>query len=277
MRQGLVLSGLLHLGLVLVSAASLQFPLSKPALEPQPLAIEMASLAELTKQKAGGTKPELKSPTKTVEPKKPLRSGTANKKSVRKSKPKTRQKSATRVAAPASPKQEAEILLGLKKSKRPKAADEPKQANSRRLEKPVRKPEFNSDKIAALLNKTPEAAAGGDRGPVSKGRADGRDATMTISEIDALRARISQCWSPPVAGLGAGSISVRLRMKLKRDGTLATAPTLVSTHSSPVFRAAADSAIRAVWQCQPYVLPAAKYALWQDMILNFDPKEMIGG
>ena len=35
-----------------------------------------------------------------------------------------------------------------------------------------------------------------------------------------------------------------------------------------------DSAVRAVYQCQPYALPSEKYALWRDMILNFDPSDM---
>ena len=39
-------------------------------------------------------------------------------------------------------------------------------------------------------------------------------------------------------------------------------------------QAAADSAVRAVYQCQPYTLPSDKYALWRDMILNFDPSDM---
>jgi hypothetical protein len=35
--------------------------------------------------------------------------------------------------------------------------------------------------------------------------------------------------------------------------------------------------VRAVYQCQPYSsLPADKYAVWRDMILNFDPSQMYG-
>jgi hypothetical protein len=48
----------------------------------------------------------------------------------------------------------------------------------------------------------------------------------------------------------------------------------MNPQSSPFFIAAADSAKRAVIQCQPYSLPAEKYAAWQDVILNFDPKDM---
>jgi hypothetical protein len=97
---------------------------------------------------------------------------------------------------------------------------------------------------------------------------------MSINEIDALRARIAQCWSPPPGGLGAEQIVVKLRLKLNEDGTLVGYPSVANSGSSPFFQAAADSAVRAVYQCQPYALPSEKYALWRDMILNFDPSDM---
>jgi len=43
-----------------------------------------------------------------------------------------------------------------------------------------------------------------------------------------------------------------------------------------VFRAFGESAVRALQQCNPLRLPADKYALWQDMIVNFDPKQAVG-
>jgi hypothetical protein len=30
-------------------------------------------------------------------------------------------------------------------------------------------------------------------------------------------------------------------------------------------------------RCQPYSLPVAKYDTWQEVIINFDPREMLGG
>ena len=107
-----------------------------------------------------------------------------------------------------------------------------------------------------------------------RGQSNGTEMTMSVNEIDALRARIAQCWSPPPGGLGAEQIVVKLRLKLNEDGTLVGYPTVANSGSSPFFQAAADSAVRAVYQCQPYTLPSDKYALWRDMILNFDPSDM---
>jgi hypothetical protein len=107
-----------------------------------------------------------------------------------------------------------------------------------------------------------------------QGQSTGTEMTMSINELDALRARISDCWTPPPGGLGADAIVVKIRLRLNPDGTLEGYPTVANSNASPFFQAAADSAVRAVFQCQPYTLPAEKYALWRDMILNFDPSQM---
>jgi TolA protein len=157
------------------------------------------------------------------------------------------------------------------------AADPPKKPKAQ-----AKKRDFNADKIAALLNKIPDAAD--DAQPVEpsddapkkkvRGQSNGTEMTMSVNEIDALRARIADCWTPPPGGLGADQIVVKLRLKLNEDGTLVGYPTVANSGSSPFFQAAADSAVRAVYQCQPYELPKAKYALWRDMILNFDPSDL---
>ncbi|MET0347842.1 MAG: cell envelope integrity protein TolA [Methyloceanibacter sp.] len=163
----------------------------------------------------------------------------------------------------------------------PKPA-KPKQASApKKPAPPAKKRMSETDRIAALLNKVPDAAD--EPAPVRpsedapakvRGQSNGAESAMSVNEIDALRARIAQCWSPPPGGLGAEQIVVKLRLKLNEDGTLVGYPSVANSGSSPFFQAAADSAVRAVYQCQPYALPSEKYALWRDMILNFDPSDM---
>ena len=100
---------------------------------------------------------------------------------------------------------------------------------------------------------------------------------MSANEIDAFKAQVSQCWRPPTGGVGSGRLIVKLRIRLKRNGTLAASPKLLNSSDSPFFRPAAEAAQRAIWQCQPYRMPKTKFATWKDMILNFDPREMYGG
>lgn len=162
--------------------------------------------------------------------------------------------------------------------------------------------EFDPKQIAALLNRDPTAGApprqDAPREPWRKpsslqeqalgaeaeqprrdvyGAPEGRDARMSASDIDALRAQISRCWAPPVGGLGSDAIIVKLRIALNQDGTLSRAPEVANSHPSPFFPPAADSAVRAVFQCQPYRMPPASYSQWRDMLLNFDPSRMYGG
>ena len=181
--------------------------------------------------------------------------------------PKPEPKPAPKPSAPAKkpepPKQEA-------KAEPPKAPPPPA----------AKTQAFDTDNIAALLNKIPDAKDEPKAQELAKetkpvhGQSTGTDMTMSVNELDALRARISDCWTPPPGGLGAGAIVVKIRLKLNQDGTLEGYPSVANQDASPFFQAAAESAVRAVYQCQPYALPVAKYALWRDMILNFDPSQM---
>jgi hypothetical protein len=162
--------------------------------------------------------------------------------------------------------------------------------------------EFDPDRIAALLNRDPTAGGsaqedeprepwrrpstledqangvapdGAER--IAYGAREGRDASMSANEIDAFRAQISRCWTPPVGGLGGDAIIVKLRIALNEDGSLTRAPEIYNELASPFFRPAADSAVRAVMQCQPYRMPPEKYGQWRDMLLTFDPRRMYGG
>ena len=148
---------------------------------------------------------------------------------------------------------------------------------------PKKERTFDADKIAALLNKVPaeaEAPAGGEPiadEPPGAGDPRGLDSRMSISELDALRAQISPCWSPPIGVQGAADLAVQIQLALNVDGTLLRPPDILSRGSGLAFLAAADAARRAVLRCQPYELPAGKYDAWRDIKVNFDPREMLGG
>lgn len=162
--------------------------------------------------------------------------------------------------------------------------------------------DFDPDRISALLNRDPTAGGrpqqDGPRRPwrqpstlqeqasglspeeerqIAYGAPQGQDERMSANEVDAFRAQISRCWTPPVGGLGGASIIVKLRITLNEDGSLVRPPQISNHASSPFFRPAADSAVRAVMQCQPYAMPIHKYRQWRDMLLTFDPSRMYGG
>jgi colicin import membrane protein len=89
---------------------------------------------------------------------------------------------------------------------------------------------------------------------------------------------LRQCWNPPVGAADVQKLYVVFRVLFKRDGTLQTNPVLVEAPPSQVGPVLAESAKRALLQCQPYtMLKPEHYDQWKDMQITFDPREMFGG
>lgn len=288
MRRGLIISSALHLLILFWAVAVFPSAGERPAVKPTPLPVDLVTQAQFTKIKAGFRKAKAEQAraekkSERLKKKADKKAKPVKVKSVKAPAPKPKPKRVE--AAPKTPKKTVQAKPKPKPKKIvKKAKPKPKKVAAKSRPGQGKKKAFDADKISALLNKVPDAGAqtqasskNKNKPGVAKGRTDGRDLTMTFNEIDALRARISQCWNPPVGGLGADAIKVKLRLRLRKDGVLSREPEVVNRAGSPYFRAAADAAVRAVMLCQPYELPARKYALWRDMILNFDPKEMFGG
>ena len=167
--------------------------------------------------------------------------------------------------------------------KKDAAKDPPK-----RDEKPAQpardsSPKFDANQVAQLLDKRePQrqiATAQTINDSATLGAAIGaQNAQLSQSEIDALRARISNCWSPP-PGIDINSkLYVVLRVLFKTDGSMSQAPVLVEGSASPLGPALADSAKRALLLCQPFtMLKLEHYDQWKDIELKFDPHELLGG
>ncbi|MGX1495157.1 outer membrane biosynthesis protein TonB [Labrenzia sp. MBR-25] len=142
------------------------------------------------------------------------------------------------------------------------------------------KENFNSKDVAALLNKIEPAKQTGEtsQNEASLGSRRGQqDVRMSQSELDALRGMVAQCWNPPVGAVGAEDLKVRVRFNLSQDGQVSGQPEVINSSGNPAFGAASSSAVRAIMRCQPYNLPISKYEAWQEVIINFDPREMLGG
>jgi colicin import membrane protein len=145
--------------------------------------------------------------------------------------------------------------------------------------KPKQERTFDQSKIAALLDKrdpTRQAAAGTQlNSQASLGAAKGNAATLSQSELDALRARLTKLWNVQAGTERPEELIVDIRIRLTPDRRLAAPPEIVSRGTSPRYQAAADAAMRAVLQGQPFdMLQAATYEQWKDMIVTFDPRQM---
>src|SRR6266540_4284157 len=163
---------------------------------------------------------------------------------------------------------------------------EPKKADAKPPTPPKKPappaPKFDPKQVAALLDKrdsTRLAAAGETlNNTPSLGVSNGAAAQLSLSELDALRARLAQLWTVPAGAKDPQELVVLIRIKLKPDGTLASPPIVLSSGKSPLFIAARDSAVRALFRGQPYdMLKPEHYEQWKDVEITFDPRDMIRG
>src|SRR5215813_8020460 len=143
-------------------------------------------------------------------------------------------------------------------------------------------PKFDPKQVAALLDKrdsTRLAAAGETlNNAPSLGLSNGAAAQLSLSELEALRARLAQLWTVPAGAKDPQELVVLIRIKLNRDGRLAAPPVVLTSGKSPLFIAARDSAVRALFRGQPYdMIKPEHYEQWKDVEITFDPRDMIRG
>ncbi len=230
-------------------------PVVEPEPEPEPAPLKMAALPE---------------PEPVPEPPKP-----EPEPEVKKEEPKPAPKPVPRPVA------------------KPKPPPKPKTPPAKKQEE--KKPAFDSSRIAALLDKKKK-----DEGPKQPAKkkvpvfkrpeikasttapTSAFVARLTISDVDFLRRQIERCWTVPAGARDAENLVVKIRIALNVDGTLRGSPEIVDRArmdkaGQEFYRTAAESARRAVLQCAPYKMPRDKYERWRDIVLTFNPKQMLDG
>ncbi|MBM85526.1 MAG: hypothetical protein CMM47_05845 [Rhodospirillaceae bacterium] len=105
------------------------------------------------------------------------------------------------------------------------------------------------------------------------------DRKVTISEIEAVRRQLAQCWNVGAGAKQAGSLSVEIEMVMNPDATVREARVLDRPRmkTDPYFRSAAEGALRAIKHpdCVPLRLPLDKYGDWKKFTFNFDPSRLV--
>ncbi len=211
-----------------------------------------------------------------------------NKPEPKKTEPPKPQPKAEAKPEPKKPEPKVDPIAEALKKDDSKKKDEQKQAEAKPVPTPPKKPEppkpqpkFDPSKISALLDKRDpqrQAATGETiNRTASLGTPTGSAATLSQSDIDALRAQIQACWNPPPGALEARELVVDVRLQLNRDGSVSTEPQVMNRGNHPQFQVAAEAARRAIKRCAPYKMPVAKYDLWSDVEVRFDPREMYRG
>jgi hypothetical protein len=168
----------------------------------------------------------------------------------------------------------------IKKKQNPKEI-KPEIRQSSEFEK---KEVIDTNQIAALIDKAKKEQALKEKKSNKLTQSSVKDSFasgLTLSEEDALRAQIFGCWSLPLGLPYDDNLLVRIKLDLKKDGTVMKSEILdherMNKPGQKFYKILAESALRAVRLCQPLKVPPTGYEKWKNIQLNFDPTEMLRG
>ena len=284
--SSIAISSALHISLVVLTALSLPFLSKKPIDLPPIVSVELIQITEETNIPFA---PKAKKIIEKVKEKeKKLVSEQAPPKKVKKTKTKTvvSEKKNKKIekqnpeAVPLPEKEVKKIKTKEEKKQNPEKVDnEVKQVSE--FEK---KDLFDPNNIAALIDKSKEETAEivKTNNDVTQDQVRNiENSKLTLSEEDALKAQIFGCWSIPLGLPYDENLLVRIKLKLKPDGSVTETEILdharMNKPGQGFYKVLAESALRAVRLCQPLRVPASGYERWKELQLNFDAREMLGG
>ena len=287
MNRSIIISSVLHAMLIFITAMSLPFLAKKPLDIPPIVSVELIQIAEKTNIPFA---PKAKKIIEKVKEKeKKLVSEQAPPKKVEKTKTKTvlspdqnnkKIENETPEAIPLPDKTLKKVETKEEKKQNPeKVDDEVKQVSE--FEK---KDLFDPNNIAALIDKSKEESAEvlktNDNITQDQER-NVENTGLSLSEEDALKAQIFGCWSIPLGLPYNENLLVRIKLKLKPDGTVSKTEILdharMNKPGQGFYKVLAESALRAVKLCQPLRVPTTGYERWKELQLNFDAREMLEG
>ena len=269
MIRSLIYSITFHSVLVLLTILSLPFMLREPVDLPPIVSVELIQITDKTSIPYAPKARKIIEETKKKEEER-LVSEQAPPAAKAKEKP-------DRIPLPNEMKDEKQIVK--KKQNLEEIKPEIRQASE--FEK---KEIVDTSQIAALIDKAKEEEAVKQKkiDKITQSSQKNSFATgLTLSQEDALRAQIFGCWSVPLGLPYDEDLLVRIKLQLKKDGTIMKSEILdhqrMNRPGQKFYKVLAESALRAVRLCQPLKVPPTGYDKWKDLQLNFNPTEMLKG
>ena len=269
MMRSLIYSITFHSVLVLLTILSLPFMLREPIDLPPIVSVELIQITDKTSIPYAPKARKIIEETKKKEVER-LVSEQAPPAAKAKEKP-------DRIPLPNEKKEEKKIV---KKKQNPEEI-KPEIRQASEFEK---KDIVDTNQIAALIDKAKEEEAVKQKkeDKITQSSQKNSFATgLTLSQEDALRAQIFGCWSVPLGLPYDEDLLVRIKLQLKKDGTIMRSEILdhqrMNRPGQKFYKVLAESALRAVRLCQPLKVPPTGYDKWKDLQLNFNPAEMLKG
>ena len=270
MTRSIFFSLAFHSVMIVITALSLPFMTRTPVDLPPILSVDLIRITDKTSipfaAKASETLEKLKK-----EEEKRLVSQQAPPTEKKKEKP-------DRIPLPEDLNKEKKKLI--KKKQNPKEI----KTEIRQASEFEKKELFDPNQIAALIDKSKEETAETlkKKQKLTQSSVKNSFATgLTLSQEDALKAQIFGCWSLPLGLPYQENLLVRIKLRLKQDGTVLRSEILdharMNMPGQGFYKVLAESALRAIRICQPLRVPPTGYEKWKDLQLNFDANEMLKG
>ena len=268
MIKNVAISSALHIFLVVITAVTFPFIAKKPIDLPPLISIELIQITDKTNIPFA---PKAKKIIEKVKEKEKLVSEQAPPKQVKKEKP----------DAIPLPDQNQEIVKKPEKDiQNPEKIDE----EIKQVSEFEKDELFDPNNIAALIDKSKEELAETTNKTDKITQSNQKNITtsaLTLSEEDALKAQIFGCWSIPLGLPYSENLLVRIKLKLKPDGTVIKSEILdharMNKPGQGFYKVLAESALRAIQLCQPLRVPSTGYEKWKNIQLNFDARDMLEG
>ena len=269
MIRSLIYSISFHALMILLTILSLPFMLREPVDLPPIISVELIQIADKTNIPYA---PKARKKIKETKKKEEERVVSEQAPPAAKAKEKP-----DKIPLPNDKKEEKKIV---KKKQNPEEV-KPQIRQSSEFEK---KEIVDTNQIAALIDKAKEVEAVEQKknNQITQSNKKNSFASgLTLSEEDALRAQIFGCWSVPLGLPYDENLLVRIKLQLKKDGTIMKSEILdherMNRPGQKFYKVLAESALRAVRLCQPLKVPPTGYDKWKDLQLNFNPVEMLKG
>ncbi len=269
MIRSLIYSISFHALMILLTILSLPFMLREPVDLPPIISVELIQIADKTNIPYAPKARKIIKETKKKEEERVV-SEQAPPAAKAKEKP-------DKIPLPNDKKEEKKII---KKKQNPEEV-KPQIRQSSEFEK---KEIVDTNQIAALIDKAKEVEAVEQKKNdqiTQSNKKNSFASGLTLSEEDALRAQIFGCWSVPLGLPYDENLLVRIKLQLKKDGTIMKSEILdherMNRPGQKFYKVLAESALRAVRLCQPLKVPPTGYDKWKDLQLNFNPVEMLRG
>ena len=287
MNRSIIISSVLHVALIFITALSLPFLAKKPLDIPPIISVELIQIAEKTNIPFA---PKAKKIIEKIKEKeKKLVSEQAPPKKVKKNKTKTvvsldhnneKIENQTPEAIPLPEKIVKKIKTKEEKKQNPDRIDE----KVKQVSEFEKKDLFDPSNIAALIDKSKVDSADlvKRNNDITQDQDRNIENTgLTLSEEDALKAQIFGCWSIPLGLPYNENLLVRIKLMLEPDGSVIKTEILdharMNKPGQGFYKVLAESALRAVKLCQPLRVPTTGYEKWKELQLNFDAREMLEG